>query len=252
MFNIALGMPHNGTLCYGAAQGMCRASLKHTVRLLPEPSSLLAAGFNAIYAKALTLADAGEITHLAFLHADIAPEDLWIDKLVDEMEERKADFISVVAPIKDLRGLTSTAIGKFGLDWTPYRRLTMDEVLALPETFGIEDTQYPEDVLLHNSGCWLADLRNPLFSVEDAAGQLLVYFTINDRIIRKGEARSVEVEPEDWFFSRRLHEQGARTFATRKVLIGHHGDFEFRNDHVWGLAKVDEQTRQLWGDNANQ
>jgi len=199
------------------------------------------------------MADDGEITHLAFLHGDIAPEDLWIDKLVDEMDSLKADFISVVAPIKDLRGLTSTAIGKFGLDWTPYRRLTMEEVMVLPETFSIEDTEYPDDILLHNSGCWLADLRNPLFGEEDASGRGLVYFTINDRIVRKGGKRTYQVEPEDWFFSRRLHEQGARTFATRKVLIEHHGDFAFRNDHAWGVAKVDEQTRDIWDtEHANQ
>lgn len=245
-YHIALGQPHNGTICYGTAQGMFRASLNHTVRVVHEASSLLAAGFNAIYCEALSLAENGEITHLAFLHGDISPEDLWIDKLVEEMERVEADFLSVVAPIKDIRGLTSTGVGYFGMDWSPLRRFTMTEIMELPETFSIADTPYTDQVLLHNSGCWLADLRNPLFSVTDEAGTGLVYFTINDRIRKKDGKWHYEVEPEDWFFSRRLHEQGARSFVTRKVRISHCGYFEFRNDHAWGVNKVDEQTRELW------
>jgi hypothetical protein len=206
----------------------------------------LAAGFNSIYCQALNLAEAGEITHLAFLHGDIAPEDLWIDKLVEEMERVEADFISVVAPIKDVRGLTSTGVGYFGMDWSPLRRFTMSEIMEMPETFSVADTPYPDQVLLHNSGCWLADLRNPLFRAEDANGIGLVYFTINDRILRLQGKWTYHVESEDWFFSRRLHEQDAKTFVTRKIKMAHCGSFEFRNDHAWGLEKVDEQTRELW------
>jgi hypothetical protein len=246
MYQIALGQPHNGTICYGTAQGMFRASLNHTVRVIHEPSSLLAAGFNSIYCQALNLSESGEITHLAFLHGDIAPEDLWIDKLVDEMDRMQADFMSVIVPIKDVRGLTSTGVGRFGMDWSPLKRFTMSEVMELPETFGIGDTIYPGHVLLHNSGCWIADLRNPLFHTEDASGMGLVYFTINDRIVRNGGKWTYQVEPEDWFFSRRLHEQGAKSFVTRKVTVGHCGYFEYRNDHAWGIHKEDEQTRELW------
>ena len=245
-YRILVGQPHNGTITAGSARGSLNASKNHEAMLLWHGSSLLAAGFNHLYCSALNMFNAGEITHFAMLHADVEPEPYWLDILIAEMDRLGADLVSTVVPIKDERGITSTGVGVFGVDWNPARRFTMTEIMELPETFGIEDTSYPDHVLLHNTGCWVADLRNPLFQEADEDGIGLVHFTIRDRIMKKGDEWVYQVEPEDWYFSRRLYEQGARTFATRKVHVGHMGNSLYPNDRAWGTQVVDEQIRELW------
>ena len=73
-----------------------------------------------------------------------------------------ADVVSTVLPIKDRRGVTSTAIDDPEDEWTPLRRLTMREVHRLPETFSAQaDCGYPNNALLVNTGCFVLDLRKP-------------------------------------------------------------------------------------------
>jgi precorrin-6B methylase 2 len=80
--------------------------------------------------------------------------------------------LGVVAPIKDQRGVTSTALAHDDGDtWRVHCRLTMQEVYRLPETFTSEDVGRP---LLVNTGCGSAG------STEAWARK--VHFTINDRI----------------------------------------------------------------------
>ena len=43
-----------------------------------------------------------------------------------------------------------------------------------------------------------------------------------------------QVEPEDWYFSRLLHELGLKVGCTRKVRLTHRGPHEFTNADVWG------------------
>ena len=245
-YKIFLGLPHSGSVMEGAARGAWLPSKNHEVSVLTHSTSLLAAGFNHLFCTALNKYNAGEITHMAFLHADIHPQDYWLDVLVDEMDRLSADFISVVSPIKDNRGITSTAIGKFGYPWSPIQRLTMRQLMEMPETFDITNTDFPEHVLLHNSGCWLADLRSPVYQQEDENHRNMVFFTIRDRVLKRDNLWQYDVASEDWEFSRRLYEQGAKTYCTRKVALGHIGYCEFRNDHAWGEEEKDEQCRSLW------
>lgn len=248
--DVMLAVPHNGTICYGTAQAIFRASFVHNVQVNNSQSSALAAVFNNLFVDALNLVERGEITHLAFLHSDIAPQDGWIDMLLGEMDRLGADMVSAVSPIKDERGLTSTAIGVPGAVWSPLRRLTMTEVMNLPETFSVEDTGYTGHELLVNSGCWVADLRNPLFRELDEKGELKAFFTLNDRIINLNDTWRYQFESEDWFFSRRLAQMGAKVYATRKVKLKHFGDYGFPSDHAWGAWEEDEQTRAFrenWG-----
>lgn len=246
-WKIVLGTPHGGYVKYESAEAVrCSSRLFDVGVLKTPPSSLLASGFNFILAAALNLKLQGDCTHLAFLHADISPQFHWIDVLAEEMNRLDADFISAVSPIKDSRGLVSTGIGFPLMTWSPLRRFTMAELMKLPETFSIADTMYPECVLLHNSGCWLADLRKPVFTQLNDNDELECHFTINDRIAFVDGKYKNEVEPEDWFFSRVLHRLGANTYVTRKVALGHFGECEFRNDRVWGYESADETCRELW------
>lgn len=244
-YKILLGHPHNGFITEGAARAMLRPAENHDVLVMPFGGSLLAAGFNYLLCAALNMYNEGKITHLAFLHADVAPADSWLDTFAQEMDEHKADLVSGVIAIKDGRGLTSTGVGQLDLEWAPKKRFTVKEILELPPTFSIADTGYPDDILLHNSGLWLADLRSEVFHQHDSGGRGLVYFTIRDKIEFIDGKYVHNCEPEDWFFSRRLHEQGAKTFATRKVHIDHIGWAAYPNDKAWG-QDTDEAYRHLW------
>lgn len=246
-YDVMLGIPTNGqTLSYGAAQGLFRATWLHRVQINHYDKSLLAACFNKLWCDALNAFEQGNITHIAFLHADISPADGWIDTLISEMEAHSASLCSAVSPIKDSRGLTSTGIGEPGLAWSPLRRFASTEVMGFPETFDADDTGNPGKVLLLNSGCWVADLRDPAFRNLDTDNQAKVFFTVNDRVVKTEGTWVHQVESEDWFFSRCLFEQGIRAVATRKVRIVHLGLTGFRNDVAWGTQQCDEDLKPLW------
>jgi len=246
-YKVMLGIPtNNQQMLYGAAQGLFRATWKHQVTIAPSFSGLLASGFNILWAQALNRVKEGEITHLAFLHADIAPDDGWIDTLIEEMEAQDACFCSAVSPIKDQRGLTSTGLGEPGLSWSPLRRFTMKEIANFPETFDAATIGFPDKVLLLNTGCWVADLRNPIFRATNDKDEARLFFTINDRVVCHEGTWTHQVESEDWFFSRRMHEWGIKAVATRKVKLLHMGLSAFTNQSAWGTEDCDEDLRPLW------
>jgi hypothetical protein len=218
---------------YAALRSPSRRN-KYSIKTAVQTRSLLAAGFNNFWCTAIN----EQYDYFAMLHADVAPQDGWLDVLVDEIERTQADLISVVIPIKDHYGLTSTAIGDIGSTWRPRRRLTMREVHDLPETFDAKTAGYPDGVLLINTGCFIADLSKPWCRATKADGTAEFFFTINDRITCRDGLFETEVESEDWFASRTLHRLGAKVLATRKVALSHRGNGEYTNTAPWGtLAK---------------
>lgn len=245
-------MPGYGDLTAGAANGLYHATAgrlnidgqEYRVALdrVYKGGSLLAHNFNSLWAGAINLDAAAErdpencgprVDYFAMLHSDVEPEEGWLDKLVEEMEERDLDMLGVVVPIKDLQGLTSIALqNPNGDQWRPLCRLTMTEVMSLPETFTADDTGYE---LLLNTGCWVCRF--------DSEVAKRVWFTINDTI-RFDEERGIcvaEVEPEDWYFSRRMREHGLRIGATRKIRIAHAGSMRFGNQDAWGHKSFDSE-----------
>jgi len=243
---ILLGMPNPGKIAtQTAVAGMMHpaAAPGVNVEVMVHQTSLLASGFNYLWASALERG----FTHFAMLHADIRPERNWVDMLLSELQRTGADLVSVVVPIKDERGLTSTAIGHPTIWYSPLRRLTMREVAALPPTFDAADAGYPNNALLINTGCWLADLRNPKWLETDAEGCLKIYFMIQDRI-RKSEDGKLRcnTQSEDWFFSTRMFENGLKAVATRKVQLGHYSDFPWPNYNSWGKWDHDNETAPHW------
>jgi hypothetical protein len=208
-------------------------------------SSLLCNNFNHLWATAIQQVTKREVTHFAMLHSDVGPDIYWVDTLYEELVKHDADVVSAVIPIKDTRGLTSTAI--LGENGWGRRRLTMTEVMALPETFGIEDTvkaglNPDRRPLLVNTGCWICDLRKPMFHELDEEGWYKIHFTIRDGIRRTGDEIQIHLEPEDWYFSRLISEVNpdVRVFATRRVRLNHRGEQDFPNDIEFGNWKVDE------------
>jgi SAM-dependent methyltransferase len=226
---VFLGQPGYGEVTAGAARAFWRATQlpSHQVVYQYRQGSLLAANFNRLWADALNLAHKGQrVDYFAMLHADVEPQDWWLDTLINELEARNLDVLGAVVPIKDAKGLTSLALARDDGDtWRPHCRLSMSDVFRLPETFTSEDLGRP---LLLNTGLWVCR-----FDLEWARK---VRFTINDRIvydIYKNEYIA-EVEPEDWYFSRLCHELGLKVGATRKIRLTHRGPAPFSNERPWG------------------
>lgn len=219
-------MPGYGKQTAAAGRGLWRACVDMSdVAVEYRQGSLLAANFNALWCSALNACHRGiDIKYFAMLHDDVGPEDFWLDKLIQELEDQDLDVLGVVVPIKDSKGLTSIAVD--GDDtWRPRFRLTTSEVAGLPNTFKSEDVGGP---LLLNTGCWVCRF-NPEWARQ-------VRFTINDRIVfnKALDRYESQVEPEDWYFSRLCHELGLKIGATSKITLEHRGEVDFRNDQTWG------------------
>lgn len=232
---VFLGMPHYGDVNIHAARAFyALASSGDKCDLIHAdiPSSLLCKAFNQLWCVALNWREKYNITHFGMLHADIVPADDWLDTLLDELERTGADLVSCVVPIKSGEGVTSTAIDSAGDPFDVGRRLTMREVMQLPETFSAADCGYPDRVLCINTGCWLCKF--------DGAWVEKVHFNIKDAIVRDADGTfRPKVMSEDWDFSRQLHRLGLDVRATRKVALRHVGGHAYRNDTPWGTYEVD-------------
>ena len=241
---IVLGFPSPGGAClsYETARALYRGSAKHDVALLLSVGSW--DGFNNLWASALNLAEAGQATHFAMLHCDIAAEEGWLDILAEELERLDADMISAIVPLKDARGVTSSGIADPADRWHPLRRFTMCECFRLPETFSAADAGHEGACLLHNDGCWMADLRQEKFRREYPDGRLVADFQFPREIFRDPADGKfhVRAESEDWFFSRRLFELGVKSYLTRKVRLTHAGGYSFSNVLPWGSYQHDQDT----------
>lgn len=194
--------------------------------------SCLPRNFNELLCAALNAREDG-ITHFCMLHSDVVPHgESWLDVLVEEMNKCQADILSVVIPIKTHQGVTSTALD-IPVDgsvhyWRP-RRLTMTEIYQnYPETF-------TDDKLLINTGLMMIDIRG--------AWAEKVWFEFEDIIYKDGKKFVAQNVPEDWNFSRRAKQQGAKIFATRKVGVTHYGHTGYGNISIWGSQKTDAVAR---------
>jgi predicted O-methyltransferase YrrM len=201
------------------------------VRLLSQATSLLTASFNSAWAGARNEWEAGNADAFAMIHTDVAPQDGWLDVLAAELDASGADVIGVTMPIKDLRGLHSTAV-ETGDHWR-VRRLSSAEIARLPETF--TDADVPG--LLLNTGLWLAKL---------GPWCLDVLFHIEDTIQRGPDGKwRAGTMPEDWGFSRQCRKLGLKLAATRKVQADHYGDHKWDNQAVWGWSHDLQNTPSL-------
>lgn len=223
-----LGMPGYGGIAAGAARGFWRSTRwPNNVWFHYLEGSLLAQSCNGLWCVALNLLRAGEdVGYFAMQHSDVQPEDFWLDMAIAELEDQSLDVLSVVVPIKDQNGTTSTALARpDGSPWRAHCRLTTQEIATLPATFTSQDVGHP---LLVNTGLFVCRF--------DPAWVHKIHFTINDRIVfdTNRQIYSAETEPEDWFFSRLLHELGLKVGVTRKIALTHRGSVEYSNQATWG------------------
>jgi len=241
---IFLGMPGYGSqtaaagrsfyhACRDATDGRRCPSNEFRDKVIRQQKigSLLACNMNSLWATARTLVHRGNrIDYFAMLHDDIGCEDWWLDRLIDELESSDLDILGVVSPIKDCRGLTSTAIASEDGDPWSVTRLSMEEVYRLPPTF---TSEHVGGDLLLNTGCWVCK-----FGV---LSEYPLYFTINDEITfnKELDCYVADCESEDWFFSRLCHKAGLKVGATRKISLFHEGPTRYLNTQPWGRDRFD-------------
>jgi hypothetical protein len=244
--SIMLGFPSGGSLTLGASRGLWVDSLgpEHDVTVYPSECS--AGNFNQLWCMALNVCSGPQPkhTHFAMLHGDITPPAGWLATLLAEMERVGADLISAAPAIKDLRGMTSAGIGGNAVEpWQPTRRFTVKELAKLPQTFRAADFGYPDKPLWHNNGCWLADLRKPVWYQADADGNAPVFFEYLERVRRQGAGWVYEWISEDWQFSRRMHAAGVNSWITQ-IPLRHKGSLDYINVGDWGQEHDDDALRE--------
>lgn len=224
-----LAVPHYGTIESSTAGALLTASRRFSPYINFEPGSLLAYVFNRLWCEALNMRMERPLTHFAMLHADMAPDPGWLDVLLDELDATGADVMSAVSPIKDQRGLTSTAWQD--IETTCVDRLTMKQIHNLPPTFSAADGPKGKRLLV-NTGCWVCKL-GPW--CEKFTG-----FHILDWIEKRKDGKfQPGVFSEDWNFSAWCAENGVKVMATRKVQLGHIGKSSYRNESAWGEWEED-------------
>lgn len=234
--HVYLGLPSYGSVHPTQPKTVEQAARTLKVTVKAVTFSLLDLNFTALWALALNARKTDGVTHFGMLHADIQAETGWLDTLFWELVTHDADVLSVVVPIKDSRGLTSTAIPQSPDNpWKIERRITMRELADLPETFSAADYGYPGRHLLLNTGCWVARLDRPWCET--------VAFNTNVRLSRRENGDfAPEVESEDWNFSRHVAAAGGKLMATKKVKVTHFGEYGFVNHgEPWGAWEHDRE-----------
>jgi hypothetical protein len=179
------------------------------------------------------------------LHADVIPEDWWLDKLIDEAERYDADLMSAVVPMKTQHGVTSTGISKPGRKETYFCRLTMQQIhhSDFPATFGIAEAadalerlppelridKVPREFLFVNTGCMVCRIDKP-WATE-------VWFENEEAIVNVNGAWQAVGNSEDWVFSKRVAQKGGKVMATRAVNLIHKGTATYSSTATWGQAR---------------
>jgi hypothetical protein len=186
-------------------------------------SSFLTKCFNQMWCRALNDRESHGLTHFAMLHADVMPEPEWLDKTLRVMSETGADVVSVVMPMKNGQGLTSTGIESD--DRMKPRRFTIKQLEAMPLTF-----THPK--LVVNTGLMLIDVRKPWVE--------RIHFRVEDEIRIENGVRAAHALSEDWAFSMDARALGAKLYATRAIRAHHLGEQAYPNFGGWGTSAIDE------------
>lgn len=126
---------------------------------------------------------------------------------------------------------TGCWICKFTDPW----RLEEDENGVLKFCFTINDRIRRTE----NKGWCIRDkndryIDGPFLSFDNAEKRMKELGNYDDMQICSFNRYQAEVEPEDWYFSRRLGELGCKVMVTRKLQLTHMGAIPFSNSFPWG------------------
>lgn len=254
---IFLACPSYGGLSVGTHKSALQCSSKNTVIHHMQDYSALCYNFNSMWCEMLNTRKQHGITHFCMLHSDIAViQPRWLDLLMEEMGRSSADVLSVVVPLKDSKGLTSTAVfdQQKGI---VEKRLTIREVEKLPQTFTMHDirqAQLWDDeeqqcMLVVNTGLMLVQVGNMTEDGEYVAHDWCekVCFRMEDSILKVTDTtkNTVTFMPrvitEDWLFSidvQRKH--GLSVMGTTVLKVEHMGRYGYPNYGSWGQLDKDD------------
>lgn len=256
-----LAIPYTSGICVGtmdAANYKACDSNRERFCVVDKLSNTIAGNcFNELLCRCLTnveLPEGESFTYWCLLHSDVVPlQQWWLDILIDELETHGATVIHSPCCIKDLRGITSTAVSDMNDEWGANRKLTLHELHSSPETFGLADVlklweaEEPGSVaafgtgtsvcLSPNTGCMVVKMGDWVRSFPG--------FEQRSRIVHEkledGSWKShAEVAPEDWRFGRWCALNGLKVVGTRKVTTAHMGMVPWGTDQSWGQQKRDE------------
>ncbi len=233
--NVFLAVPSRGSLVTGTASALLQTGRTRIYAIRLHVSSLLTVTFNTLWCGALNERKHG-VTHFVMLHDDVVPLDSgWLDVLMREYAASGADVLSTVVPIKDDRGLTSTAF--LNRSTRRMRRLTMHETVKLPTTFDARAAGHPECVILPNTGLWVCDITQPWAE--------RICFTMSDRNFKDVDGQwKTKCFGEDWGFGVQLAELGKKVSVTRAVNLVHRGSFDYPNMVGFGTLKEDDSVNE--------
>lgn len=208
--------------------------LSHRMDIYPLRETLdysnLGECFNIMYGNALNLQFEGvPITRFVMLHNDVAPENLsWLDTLLQDMDDQKADLVSAVSPVKNNSQFVSIAHYDPSAVWGIGHQLSLKDVAKLPQVFGDKDNRF-----LVNTGCMVIDLTKSWRHTVNADNELICAFNIKSALVQTVEAKGVRYRSrtltEDWGFSAALHRLHAKVCATRRIRLKHYD----RNGRGW-------------------
>ncbi len=232
-YNVFLSVPNSGHIMPCCALAFAQATQRHAITFCPQQFGDIPHNFNMLWCQALQRRESEGITHFAMLHTDIGAQAFWLDVLLDEMDRLDADIMSTVIAIKDGRGLTTTGIRYPGIWGT--RRFTMREIMRLPETLSVADTDEPDQILAFNTGLWVC--RLPKAGWPDQ----MPGFYSKHQIKWIGHEPCPMFDSEDWLFSDWAAAQGLKIYATRKVRAEHQGALAYPNHHAWGAWETEQQ-----------
>jgi hypothetical protein len=237
MARVYLGCPtYDGWMIAGAARAFYAwGSRQHEIIAeQPNPNSLLPDACDSLWGKAITCNIKYGAQWFAMIHADVEPEQWWIDKLIAEAELHNADFLSAIIPIKSDKGLTSTSIAYPQGSRRSGSRLTLKQVNHnnFPKTVDIHaavkavrssipaqlQIQADETFLLCNTGCMVCRLDRPWRDPGKVHFQILNTLSIDD----DGESTFSSTLSEDWFFTRAIAQAGGKVMATKALQVMHY------------------------------
>jgi len=214
---IYVGIPtYDEWIHINCMMGVLHASGKRHLKLQSIGSSALPFAFNQLWVGGIT----SGADYFAMIHADVGPESLWADTLIEELEKHDADIMSAVIPIKDMSNVYSTAMCWLGE--AAHYRLTIPHYMELPDTFDTADMREvtgEDGFMCANTGLWVCRLDRPWIKE--------VHFEFLTGIDWSGEKPRCTFIPEDWQLSQMLHRKGAKVMCTKKVRTTHSGS------HTW-------------------
>lgn len=253
--NVKLLLALPGPSWYGTVvQALLRTMTELDFDTVPISFIGAIGNFNNAWAFGLNAAMKNEFTHFAMLHSDVEPASRWLNTLLDVLlRDPSLGLVSAPVAIKDEKGLLSCGLGDTTDPWWPWRRLTTLENSKLPKItreadlwhlwYGNDadsrDFKRPSGTyLLHNNGCWVADLRKPEWHVEvdtGYGGKAIPNFNFPVKVerkkvgVRKTPGKPDEDlieykhvgEPEDFHFSRMAYLAGIQSAIVTNVETKH-------------------------------